>query len=100
MQLPAPSISVMRACQGQRPERKTDRRWGVLKNGRSHASKGIGRGQGVKGPDGKFRSKDDTLESVRIPCTTKAINNPTMAAFFTSAPLENAIAKSAGELNS
>ena len=56
---------------------------GVLKDGRSHESKGIGRGQGVKGRDGKFKSKDDTLESVAMPCTTEAIKNPVMAAFFT-----------------
>ena len=55
---------------------------GVLKDGRSHESKGIGRGQGVKGRDGKFKSKDDTLESVAMPCTTEAIKNPVMAAFF------------------
>ena len=70
------------AYQGQQPERKTDRRWGVLKDGRSHESKGIGRGLGGKGPDGKFKSKDDTLESVPIPCTTEVIKNPTMAAAF------------------
>jgi len=81
------------------PERKTDRRWGVHKDGRSHESQGIGRGNVPKGPDGKFKRAEEaeernengvpasqvagsTLTSVVMPSATQAIGNPVIAAFL------------------
>ena len=92
--------SVQPTCaivwQAPSPERKTDRRWGVHKDGRSHESKNVGRGNVPKGPDGKFKHAEEaektnengvpvagpTLTSVVMPSPTEAINNPVMAAFL------------------